>query len=125
MSFRNCPLCGALFAAGARDVCPRCAARENEQFDTVKAYLESHPEAVLEETAGHTGVDRQTVLRFIRSGRLVVGRPQLFGLACERCGKPIATGVVCPECAKELSGRIRDLTAPKATRMYTWKNDVL
>jgi len=73
---------------------------------------------VLEDVAESTGVDRQIVLRFIRSGRIIVGRPQSFGVFCERCGKPIATGLVCPECAKELSDQIRGVTGRGGTRMY-------
>lgn len=117
LRFRNCPSCGALYA-GLGDVCPRCAARENEMFDVVKTYLETHPEAVLEDVSDATGVDRQIVLRFIRSGRIIVGRPQTFGLFCERCGKAIATGLVCPECAAELSKHIREATGQKGMRMY-------
>lgn len=110
MAIGNCPSCGALYMPNPRGVCPKCAALEDSQYETVKAYLKSNPEARLEEVAEATGIEGQIIMRFIRSGRLVVVQPQGFGLTCERCGKAIATGVVCAECAAAMTREIRSVT---------------
>ena len=103
MSIINCPICGGLYLKGPRAVCARCAKLEDEQFDRVKDFLRANPEALLDQVAEATGVAAPVILKFIRSGRLVVGRPQGFGLACERCGVAINTGMVCPTCARALA----------------------
>jgi uncharacterized protein len=123
MSIRNCPGCGALFVPGPKSVCPACAAREDKEFDLVKEFLHTHPDAVLADVSDATGVDQQTVLRFIRSSRLVVAKPQSFGLACERCGDPVATGQLCTDCAKELTQQIRGLDIRGRTRMHSVELD--
>jgi hypothetical protein len=94
-------------------VCPRCAKLEEEQFDQVKEYLRRNPDALLDQITDAIGVPAPVILRFIRSGRLVVGRPGLFGLACERCGCAISTGMVCPDCARAIAREVKS-TAPDA-----------
>ncbi|MDP2872538.1 MAG: MerR family transcriptional regulator [Bacillota bacterium] len=119
MSIANCPNCGALFVPGPKGVCPRCAQLEEEQFELVKAFLLANPDAVLAGVSEATGVEQQAVLRFIRSSRLVVGRPQSFGLTCDRCGDPVSTGHLCPSCAKELAHQIKGLDARGRNRMHS------
>lgn len=119
MNIKNCPGCGALFVPGAKGVCPACAQRDEEQFEVVRAYLQGNPDAVLADVAEATGVEQQTILRFIRASRLVVGRPQGFGLACDRCGEPVSTGHICQTCAKELTQQIQGLEGRGRNRMHT------
>ncbi len=118
MNIRNCPSCGALFVPGIKGVCPSCAERDEEQFELVKTYLQTHPDAVLPDVSEATGVEQQTILRFIRTSRLVVGRPQGFGLACDRCGESVSTGNLCQACAKELTQQIQRLDIRGRDRMY-------
>lgn len=119
MNIRNCPSCGALFVPGAKGVCPRCAEQDEKQFELVKSYLQAHPDAVLADVSGATGVEQQTILRFIRTSRLVVGRPQGFGVTCDRCGEPIFTGNMCQSCVKELTQQIQRLDSRGGNRMYS------
>jgi len=119
MSITNCPSCGGLYVRGPRGVCARCAQLEDDQFDLVKAYLRDNPEARLDEVAEGTDVPARVIMKFIRSGRLVVGRPGAFELACERCGKPINTGVVCPECAISMARELQGVGAsPRGSGMH-------
>ncbi len=105
MDVRNCPRCGSIFLYCGFRLCENCKKIEDEEFETVKAYLKDNPGTTVEKVAADTGVSRQQILFFIRSGRLSEEAKSLSGnvLFCERCEKPISQGKLCLTCQKELT----------------------
>lgn len=103
---RNCPRCGSVFVYRGRDICPRCVADEEDQFERVRRFLRTSPSATLEEVVEATGVSAELVLSFMRQGRLVATGGLKGLLSCQRCGAPIDDGQLCAECARELAREV-------------------
>ncbi|NLJ34501.1 MAG: MerR family transcriptional regulator [Firmicutes bacterium] len=135
MEVRNCRRCGKMFVYLGRDVCPQCRAEEEQEFEEVRDYLRKSPYADLEELHRETGVKKETILSFLREGRLEVLDTSLGGLGrCRICGTKISQGRICQEClrsfkvppkkGKELAGGRTTKEAAKdgkrlGGRMYT------
>ena len=88
MDVRNCPRCGNIFLFHGFRLCESCRGIEDKEYEIVK-----------------TGVSRQQILYFIRSGRLSeeIKYFSELPLYCERCEKPITQGKLCKECQNELT----------------------
>lgn len=104
MSLKNCPRCGRLFAADGNKLCPVCREEEENDFEQVKDYLWDNPNSTIEEVHEETGVERDTIIKFIKEDRLLAeGLDIDFELECERCGAPITHGRFCDKCQQELA----------------------
>ncbi|MGC8971094.1 MAG: MerR family transcriptional regulator [bacterium] len=103
MPLANCKECGRLFVKTSSDICPECQKKEEEDFNRVKEYLKTHPNAKLQDIVDATGVSEAKVSKFIKAGRLSV-KPM-----CESCGKPIDSGRFCPECRLKLLTEVRSV----------------
>lgn len=111
MEVRNCPRCGKIFVYTGFNLCPACRREEEELFERVEAFLRSHPGANLEAVAEGTGIAKEIILDFIRSGRLVTALKTEGLLRCEICGRPIDQGRICKECAGRLKqGLVKEKT---------------
>jgi len=103
MELRNCPVCGKVFLYTTRNLCPDCAAKEEEEFKKVRDYLYEVPGATMEEIAEKTGVSVKKILEFLKEGRLILKKDNAnILLKCERCGAPILTGRYCEKCVEEM-----------------------
>ena len=115
MELRNCERCGKAFikTSPQQSICPQCEKLEEEEFVTVKEYLQGHPGMPLEKIAETLEIPKQTVLRFIQSGRLEVAGSH--AKVCINCGQPLERGTMCPECQALLLKELHSLhpSAPK------------
>jgi len=103
VELRNCPECGKVFVYVTRNLCPECAAKEEELFRKVKDYLYEVPGATMEEIYEKTGVPPKKILEFLREGRLILKKENVnLILHCEMCGQPILTGRLCDKCSREM-----------------------
>ncbi len=119
MNLRNCSRCGKLYVFSGQQLCPDCFKEQEDDFEKVRAYLQEHPGANLEQVHQATGVDRSTILHFMRTGRLTAREGFAKELCCERCGRPLASGRLCTECRSELSRRLKDAShEPARGRVY-------
>lgn len=117
---RNCPQCGRIFSYLGRNLCPRCMEKEEDEFKIVRTYIRENPGATITETAEATGVAEQTILRFLREGRLVSrGLQASSTLECERCGRKITEGRYCTSCQQELEREVRQTMASYTPRKET------
>jgi len=101
LNIRNCKECGKIFQYdGISKLCYQCRKKDDERFNTVKQYLYENPKSSIEKVSEETGVSKETILRYLREGRLEIaeGTPGLV-LDCERCGVAIRTGRYCKSCA--------------------------
>ncbi len=108
MGLARCKRCGKIFnQVIEKEICPACLEEEEEEFQKVKGFFREHPRARLEEASQKTGVDKKTIMQFLKEGRLQRVLPEEEaleeGLFCERCGRPISQGKLCVECKKKLS----------------------
>ena len=117
---RNCPQCGRIFSYLGRNLCPRCMEKEEDEFKIVRTYIRENPGATITETAEATGVAEQTILRFLREGRLVSrGLQASSTLECERCGRKITEGRYCTSCQQELEREVRQTMSSYTPRRET------
>ena len=121
---RNCPQCGMIFAYIGRNICPRCLDKEEEEFKIVRNYIRGHSGATIVETSEATGVDEQTILRFLREGRLISrGLQASVTLECQRCGRQIAEGSYCGTCREELERQLKQTLSGLSPQQETTVRD--
>ena len=104
MKLKNCVKCGKLFSPQTGEkVCPVCKKEEENEFDIVKEYLWDNPNAEIQEVHEETGVDKDTIMKFVKEDRLIAEGIDIdWEHECERCGEPISHGRFCASCQKEL-----------------------
>ena len=104
MKLKNCVKCGKLFSPQTGEkVCPVCKKEEENDFEKVKEYLWDNPNAKIQEVHEETGVEKDTIMKFVKDDRLVAeGINVDWKHECERCGKPISHGRFCASCQNEL-----------------------
>lgn len=102
---RNCPTCGALFNyTGLRDVCGKCADAEEAMYEKVYRFLHKRENraATIPRIVEITGVQEETIYKWVRKGRL---NPALFpnmGYPCDKCGALTKEGKLCTNCQDEI-----------------------
>lgn len=106
MPLANCPECGHLFNRLHDRLCPACTARENEQFDRVRAHMRENNVHSATQLADETEVPRDVILRWVDEGRLELQRTDEEREGCKRCGKPAEHGDLCNRCKTELAQQI-------------------
>lgn len=122
----NCLKCGKLFMTYGRDVCPACVEAEENAYELVKKYIDTHPGCSVQEVAVETGVPVEKIFKYLREGSLISSNLEASEeIACISCGKPIPGGRLCEVCAKKMSDDIAKVTKPvenqpqKKSVMYT------
>lgn len=101
----NCPSCGKLYVKSKfRDVCPECYREEEKAFEKVYSYMRvrKNRAATMEQVEKATGVDRELIMKFIKTGRLRLTHFPNLGYPCEKCGAIIQKGKLCDDCSEEL-----------------------
>jgi flagellar operon protein (TIGR03826 family) len=124
---RNCRRCGKLFVYTGIPLCRQCIDEDEEIFERVKEYIESHPKCTTMEVAEALDIPMEKILQFLREGKLELSRENTnMLLGCERCGRPIPTGRYCSECASFIEQEfMKGLKSPglqrqrEKERMYT------
>src|SRR5699024_11296401 len=97
----NCNRCGKVFAKGVRDICPQCYQKEEEDYQKIYKLLTNRKnrEAKITEIVEATGVDEDTIIKFLKNKRLRAADFPQLGYPCEKCGKNIVEGRLCEDCA--------------------------
>lgn len=101
----NCPNCNELFLKSkVRDICQKCWKKEEEDYDTVYKFIrkKENRTATINQVVEQTGVQEETILKFIKKGRLLVTQFPNLGYPCDKCGRMIQKGKLCDECSSEL-----------------------
>ena len=105
---RNCRRCGKLFVYTGIPLCMQCVEQDEELFERVKEYIESHPRCTTIEVAEALDIPVEKILQFLREGKLELSRENTnMLLDCERCGRPIYTGRYCSECAASMEQQFK------------------
>lgn len=109
MEVRNCRQCGCLYnyIGGAyRNLCPNCIRKLEDKFETVKAYIEDHRTATINEVSMECEVGVRQIEQWIREERLCFSDDSPIGIACEGCGKTIKTGRYCDSCKSSMINQL-------------------
>ena len=103
---KNCPVCGKLFAAMGRKMCPDCLAKEQDKEKIVIDYVRENRGAKIPEIVEATGVNETLIKRLIREGRFEqIGIKMTY--PCEKCGAPIVMGKLCQTCQEKARSELQ------------------
>jgi hypothetical protein len=91
-----------------------------DQFETVKQYLQRNPHMNIQQISEGTGVPEKTIANYLKEGRIVAGNVSKgVGLKCELCGAAISVGRFCEACSRKLTEGLKhsalELNIPKHT----------
>ena len=108
MQVINCPRCRRLFNKTVSSVCPECVKVEEDQFESLKKFLEEHPMSNIHVTSEATGVSPKRILHYIREGRLVVPEGMIGDIRCKKCDEPVSSGNYCEPCSAKMANELAD-----------------
>ena len=110
MEIRTCRECHHIFQYSGYDsvLCPQCKQKDDECFEKVKKYLQTHPNAQGQDVFTETGVPMTRITRWLREERLMSSDTSACFIKCKTCGKPIKTGELCSECKVALGRGFAD-----------------
>ncbi|NSL51778.1 TIGR03826 family flagellar region protein [Calidifontibacillus erzurumensis] len=100
----NCERCGRLYVRNARRICDVCRKEEDKLFEKVYQYIRKRENrsATIIEVVEATGVPEDTIMRFVKEGRLRTAQFPNLGYRCEKCGTLIQQGKLCIKCTQKL-----------------------
>ncbi|XJZ26956.1 TIGR03826 family flagellar region protein [Bacillota bacterium Lsc_1132] len=101
----NCPNCNEIFLKNNfRDVCQKCWKQEEEDYNTVYKFMRKRENraATIDQVVTQTGVKEETILKFIKKGRILLADFPNLGYPCDKCGRIIRTGKLCQKCTNDL-----------------------
>ena len=110
MELKNCATCKKLFQYHGYGyiLCPECRRTDEAQFQLVKKFLDQYPGSEGKEVFLATGVPINTLIKWVREGRLISSNAINLGAVCDICGKPVCTGKLCPECKKDVVKKFQE-----------------
>lgn len=115
LEYAECRRCRKLYLkSGVKNVCPECLQKEDEDFSKVKEYLYDYPHASIDEVADQTEVDNETIIDWVKSGRLETGGVAV-SYPCTICGRPIHSGKICAKCEQALGGGAKDFKSDSSS----------
>ena len=119
MNVRTCRKCKRLFNyVMGPSFCPDCRAKEEDQFQEVKKYVQEHGRASMHEVADACNVTMKQIQQWIRDDRLMLADDSPLQIECERCGKMIRGGKFCQVCSNEMATKLQSAMGnPFATQM--------
>ncbi|MCL2083864.1 MAG: flagellar protein [Oscillospiraceae bacterium] len=108
MDIKSCRTCGKMFQYRGSYQCPDCMRALDEKFVEVRNYILDNPSAAMADICEENDVDQDTVMRWIREGRLLMSGSAGGDLhfQCRNCGKKINGGTYCFDCSNKLKSQI-------------------
>lgn len=99
---KNCKICGKVYPSNEfANVCPNCTEHNENEFDIIREYLYTHPNASIYEVATNLDITINKIKHFLRDGRIEIVEKDNHFLACQTCGKSIHSGWYCDDCLKQ------------------------
>ncbi len=112
MSIRNCKRCGKIYQYnGVHKICDNCRAQLEKDFEEVKEFLKENPNSSISEVSEETGVEKKTIIEFIKNNRLIAEDLEIdVKIQCQRCGTEIKHGKYCDKCISDMKDEIDNVT---------------
>ena len=113
MELKTCATCHKLFQYPGFGylLCPECKRTDEARFQLVKKFLDQYPGAEGKEVFLATGVPINTLVKWVREGRLISSNAINLGAVCDICGTPVCSGKLCPDCKKDIVKQFREASA--------------
>lgn len=124
MNVRTCRKCRRLFNyVMGPSFCPDCRAKEEDQFQVVKKYVQEHGRASMQEVAEACDVTMKQIQQWLRDDRLMLADDSPLAIECERCGKMIRGGKFCPTCSVEMAAKLQSAMGNPFAAQVAEKNE--
>lgn len=123
---RNCPSCNELFNyTGMRDVCGKCATKEEEMYQIVYRFLRKRENraATIERICEATGVSETLLHKWVRKKRLLPAMFPNLGYPCDQCGHLTYGAKLCESCVEKLQRDLRMAEAAQDFRENVQKSE--
>lgn len=88
-------------------LCPECRAALEKKFNSVKDYIDEHPQASISQVAEDMDVSVKQIKQWVREERLILSEASLDGVLCEHCGRPITSGRFCDKCKAAMANNLQ------------------
>lgn len=110
MDVRNCRNCRNIFNYVVGPIlCPACREKLEEQFQTVKKYIQDNPKVSIQQVSADCDVDASQIKQWIREERLEIAEGSALLINCETCGAPIHSGRFCDKCKMDMATGFRNV----------------
>ncbi|MEC1770242.1 TIGR03826 family flagellar region protein [Schinkia azotoformans] len=105
----NCPKCGRIYVKNLRGMCDACRKEDDQLFDKVYQFVKKRQNrtATMIQIVEATGVPEETIMRYVKEGRLKPAQFPNLGYPCESCGTVIQSGKLCLNCAGNLEADLK------------------
>lgn len=127
MDVRTCKSCKRIFNyLSGPTICPGCKEKLEEKFQVVKAYIEEHRGASMQEVSEECDVEVSQIRQWLREERLELMEGSAIMLSCESCGAPIRSGRFCDKCRSALANNFQSMikgNAPTEPTLYKKNKD--
>lgn len=91
-----------MYAMGPQ-LCDDCKRLEEEDFTKVRKFVRDYPGATIQEVSDATEISQNTILKYLKEGRLEVSESSPIAIQCEGCGARIRSGRFCAKCSNTLA----------------------
>lgn len=110
MDVRTCRSCKRIFNyLSGPNICPSCKESLEAKFQEVKAYIEEHRGAGMQEVSEECDVETAQIRQWLREERLELTEGSAILLSCESCGAPIRSGKYCDKCRSALTNSFQSV----------------
>lgn len=104
-------------------ICEQCRQKDEDDFQSVKAYINDHRGCSMKEVAEACDVSIEKITRFLKEGRLEIKEGSNILLECENCGQAIKRGRFCQECSRKLEKELSSVSTGSNHFSEEKKND--
>ena len=105
----SCRICGSIMLNSSRDICYKCAKKEDFIFLKAKNFLRSNPGATVEQICNQVNTTPETIKRFIVSGKFARAGIRKVAHECLLCKRTIYEGIMCEHCESVLREQLDTL----------------
>ncbi len=110
MDVRTCRSCKRIFNyLSGPNLCPGCREKLEDKFLEVKAYIEEHRGATMQEVSEECDVEVNQIRQWLREERLELMEGSAIMLSCDSCGAPIRSGKFCDKCRGAMANNFQNL----------------
>lgn len=101
---KNCKRCRKIImhTAGPQ-LCDACKKADEEEFIKVRKFVRDFPGATVQEASTATEVSQNTIIKYLKEGRLEVAENSPLAILCETCGARVRSGRFCAKCTTSLA----------------------